>query len=317
MHQWREIEPLMKGNWQYALSSLVTVDRHIFSGKHTKCPHCGGRDRFRFDNEIEYKGDGGAYCNQCGAGSGLNWLMKLSGMTFPEALEALAGFLNMNPPEKREAVRKSMPKVGCAGDLSPEQVRAIMDKTTFKEKNAWSLNNGIGCDLQVINGKSGELVAVEVSIPHEITPAGGEFNGTPCNVAFIPECGRVAFKGGYDVNKSIFGKASGAGVTPIGNAGKFIYLVADYVDAWHAHYLTNACIWCCWTPENMWEVARLFDDKSRLRAIINNDFDEIVAAENADLPIMLPEGSDRIRGAKSIKREVYSASELFDNKNPA
>lgn len=317
MHQWQEIEPLMRDNWQFAISSLVSVDKRIFSGKHQACPHCRGKDRFRFDNEIEYKGDGGAYCNQCGAGSGMNWLMKLSGMDFKEALIALAGFLNMNPQEKREAVRKSMPKVGCAGDLSPEQVRLIMSKTTFKEKNAWTLRNGIGIDLQVISGKSGELVAVEVFIPHEITPSGGEFNGTPCNVAFIPEEGRVAFRGGYDKYKSIFGKVSRAGVTPIGKSGKFIYLVADYVDAWHAHYLTNACIWCCWTPENMWEVSRIFEDKSRLRAIINNNFDEIVAAENADLPIMLPDGSDRIRGASAIQRKIYSARELLDNKNPA
>ena len=89
-YDWKDIEPLMIGNWEAALLSIVNIDRKIFSGKHQPCPHCMGVDRFRWDNHFETKGDGGAICNQCGSGSGITWLMKLSGMTFPESMEALS-----------------------------------------------------------------------------------------------------------------------------------------------------------------------------------------------------------------------------------
>lgn len=315
--EWSDIEQRMSGNWEAALMSIVNIDRKIFSGKHQSCPHCSGKDRFRWDNNLETKGDGGAYCNQCGAGSGMTWLMKLSGMEFKDAVGALAGFLNMTPREKLEAVRKEMPRIGVVGDLSPERVAQVMAKGRDAERNAWQLRNGIGCDLKVINGKSGELVAVPVHIPKSVTTAGEEFSGTACNVAMIADDGRVSYLGGYNKDSAIYGRVSRGGVTPIGTPGKFIYLVADYADAWRAHYLTNACVWCCWSPENMWEVVRLFDDRSRLRCIINRDFDEICAAENADLPIMLPEGADRIAGCRGIERKVYSAAELLDNKNPS
>ena len=103
-YDWKDIEPKMLGNWQAAIMSIVNVDSMVFNGKHQPCPSCSGKDRYRFDDNFETKGDGGAICNQCGSGSGMNWLMKLSGMNFPEALEALGGFLNMNPREKLKAI---------------------------------------------------------------------------------------------------------------------------------------------------------------------------------------------------------------------
>lgn len=70
-YDWKDIEPLMVGNWQAAIMSIVNVDMRIFNGKHQPCPSCGGNDRFRFDDHLDYKGDGGAICNQCGNGSGI------------------------------------------------------------------------------------------------------------------------------------------------------------------------------------------------------------------------------------------------------
>lgn len=36
---------------------------------HGPCPHCGGKDRFRMD---DLEGRGTWFCNQCGAGDGLD-----------------------------------------------------------------------------------------------------------------------------------------------------------------------------------------------------------------------------------------------------
>lgn len=289
-YDWKEIEPKMIGNWQAAIMSIVNVPRSAFSAKHGPCPSCGGSDRYRFDDNLDYKGDGGAYCNQCGAGSGLTWLMKLSGMTFPESLEALAQFLNMTPREKLEAIRKEMPKVNHASDyLTPQEVKAIMGKAA----------------RDTITGKTGELVAIEMVMSDTMTP---------CNVAFLAHDETVSFRAGFSVEYSR-GKLTRGAVTPIGEKTEYTYLVANYIDAWRAHRLTGAHVWCCWSPENMWEVVRAVSDEQRakIRCIINVDFDEICAAENAELPILIPDDGEFIRYCKAIRKRIYRPDELLQS----
>lgn len=287
-YDWKEIEPLMVNNWQAAIMSIVNVDMRIFNGKHQPCPSCAGTDRFRFDDRLDYKGDGGAICNQCGNGSGITWLMKLSGMTFPESMEALAGFLNMHTREKLEAIRKEMPKVNHSSDyLTEAEVSAIMQKA-----------NG-----DTITGKTGELVAIEMIMADTMTP---------CNVAFLADDESVSFRAGYGI-EHVRGRLTRGAITPIGDKTEWTYLVANYIDAWRAHHLTGAHVWCCWSPENMWEVARTVSDevRSKLRCIINNNFDEICAAENAELPILIPDDCDDIRYCSRIRRAIYKPDDLI------
>ena len=54
----------MVGRWADALRSYGLNEKQL-SGKHTECPLCGGKDRFRFDDK---EGSGSYYCNGCGAG---------------------------------------------------------------------------------------------------------------------------------------------------------------------------------------------------------------------------------------------------------
>lgn len=289
MFYWEDIRQRMIGNWEAALLSIVNIDRKVFNGKHQPCPHCMGKDRFRWDNNFETKGDGGAICNQCGNGSGITWLMKLSGMTFPESMEALAGFLNMHPREKLEAIKKQLPKVNHASDyLTDAEVVSIMEKA--------------GGDT--ITGKTGELVAIPLYMAGTMTP---------CNVAFLAEDESVSFRAGFS-HEYTRGRLTRGAVTPIGDKTEWTYLVADYFDAWRAHRLTGAHVWCCWSPENMWEVVRNVSDERRakLRCIINNNFDEVCAAENAGLPILITDDGHDIRHSVAIRKRLYKPEELFE-----
>lgn len=290
MFYWEDIRQRMIGNWEAALLSIVNIDRNVFTGKHQPCPHCMGKDRFRWDNNFETKGDGGAICNQCGSGSGITWLMKLSGMTFPESMEALAGFLNMNPREKLEAIKKKLQKVNHASDyLTEAEVAAIMEKA--------------GGDT--ITGKTGELVAIPLYMSGTMTP---------CNVAFMADDETVSFRAGFS-HEYTRGRITRGAVTPIGDKTEWTYLVADYFDAWRAHRLTGAHVWCCWSPENMWEVVRNVSDEHRtkLRCIINNNFDEVCAAENAGLPILITDDGQDIRYSCAIRKRLHKPEELFES----
>lgn len=91
-HRWRNILP------------LFGVETSFLSGKHGPCPVCGGKDRFRFDDR---NGEGSWYCNGCEphAGSGVDLVMNMTGMTFVEAAAAIReklGEAPVAPPEPQD-----------------------------------------------------------------------------------------------------------------------------------------------------------------------------------------------------------------------
>ena len=78
----KEVLPYMAGMWREALQNICGIHSRYFNGKHQDCPNCGGKDRFRWTDKLETRGDGGAYCGGCGADKGIGWLMKLSGQPY-------------------------------------------------------------------------------------------------------------------------------------------------------------------------------------------------------------------------------------------
>ena len=69
------------GRWRHLLPALGVHEKFL-NRKHGPCPICGGTDRFRWDDK---GGSGSFYCNQCGAGSGVDLVMKVRGLSFIEA----------------------------------------------------------------------------------------------------------------------------------------------------------------------------------------------------------------------------------------
>lgn len=70
-----------RGCWTTILSGFG-IDRKFLLNKNGPCPMCGGKDRFRFDND---KGNGTYFCNGCGAGDGLQLVMAFKGWDFTTA----------------------------------------------------------------------------------------------------------------------------------------------------------------------------------------------------------------------------------------
>lgn len=85
-----DVRETAAGRWPGILVALG-VDAALLTGKHTACPICGGKDRFRFDDK---DGRGTFFCSRCRAGDGFNLLQKLKGWDFKTAareVEQLVG----------------------------------------------------------------------------------------------------------------------------------------------------------------------------------------------------------------------------------
>lgn len=86
-HRWKGILP------------MFGLPAERLNGKHGPCPLCGGgRDRFRF---TDYLGHGDFICNQCGAGDGVEFVMRMTGLSCSDALariEEVAGIARVEAP---------------------------------------------------------------------------------------------------------------------------------------------------------------------------------------------------------------------------
>lgn len=85
----REVVQAASGQWPFVLQRLG-IKVLGSPSKHSACPVCGGKDRFRFDDK-----DRGAHiCNQCGAGDGLDLVQKAHQVSAAEAANQVASVLN-------------------------------------------------------------------------------------------------------------------------------------------------------------------------------------------------------------------------------
>ncbi|HCT9102848.1 DUF927 domain-containing protein [Klebsiella pneumoniae] len=87
----REVTSAAAGQWPYVLAGL-SIDVPDSSRRHAPCPACGGKDRFRFDDN----GRGSFICNQCGAGDGLDLIKKVNNCDTTEAARIAADVLGID-----------------------------------------------------------------------------------------------------------------------------------------------------------------------------------------------------------------------------
>ncbi len=124
-----------RGNWHQILTALG-VDLACMTNRHGPCPGCGGKDRFRFDDQ---EGDGTWLCGRGGeapiAGDGFDLLVHI-GRTKGAALEAVVDYLliaeMLEPdhlPDSRNLVEEAVNRLkDDAGALyEPEVIQALRD----------------------------------------------------------------------------------------------------------------------------------------------------------------------------------------------
>lgn len=98
----QHIHDLAVGRWRSILPELGVSTKYL-TGKHTECPCCGGKDRFRFDDKA---GKGTYFCNGCGAGTGVDLVMKVANVTFAGAVKMIREVLPNSEVQIEKAVEK-------------------------------------------------------------------------------------------------------------------------------------------------------------------------------------------------------------------
>lgn len=93
-----------RGRWVEILATIGGISADQLTNKHQPCPLCGGKDRYRFDDQ---DGNGSWFCNKCGGkdhqgggGNGMDLLMRHQGWSYPEACHQI---------EQHLGIKKSIP----------------------------------------------------------------------------------------------------------------------------------------------------------------------------------------------------------------
>lgn len=113
-----DIHKRTEGRWADILAG-VGIPLQALKGKHTACPLCGGNDRFRFDDR---QGRGTWICNQCGAGSGVDMVMKYLNMDFLSAKTEIERHIPAAQARVKKAVR--------GPETTPDRIEKVWAKGT-------------------------------------------------------------------------------------------------------------------------------------------------------------------------------------------
>jgi putative DNA primase/helicase len=98
-----DIREQASGKWLSIFRALgIDIDE---TGKHSPCPACGGKDRFRVDLNVAEKGS--YFCSGCSPGFGFDLIMKVMSIDIKEAMESVASIVGQcerNPITKEKKV---------------------------------------------------------------------------------------------------------------------------------------------------------------------------------------------------------------------
>jgi putative DNA primase/helicase len=93
-----EIHNVVGDRWPIVLRASG-IGEDVLCNKHQSCPHCGGKDRFRFDNK---KGRGDYFCSGCGPGDGFSLQMKVHGWDFSTARQFVMEWAGLSDDDEKE-----------------------------------------------------------------------------------------------------------------------------------------------------------------------------------------------------------------------
>ncbi|QDW34298.1 DUF927 domain-containing protein [Yersinia sp. KBS0713] len=186
----REVTAQATNRWRDILGYLG-IDVPERPRDHSACPACGGKDRFRFDDQ---DGRGTHFCNQCGAGDGLELVQKVKQCTSTEAAVMVADALGMDPDSRVSATvpAKYVKQPVQPGIPIADKVAELVAKTVPGESQ-YLLNKGLPSSPQALLSDGSLLLVLQtmegvVTGAQVIKPDGTKrlISGTIKKGSFIP-----------------------------------------------------------------------------------------------------------------------------------
>ncbi|WP_272575184.1 TOPRIM and DUF927 domain-containing protein [Providencia sp. PROV273] len=155
----RDVKLKANGQWQNILSNLGA---EVPLNTHTACPHCGGKDRFRFDDK---DGNGTFICSQCGSGDGLDLVQRVLGGSVTEAAYEVAGMIGIdtrsdNPPAYRSHEVKAQQDALKAQQAQRQANEQIEKHKRFTERYSRTIANAKQGESEYLKAKGFESTTV-------------------------------------------------------------------------------------------------------------------------------------------------------------
>ncbi|HII3073358.1 TPA: DUF927 domain-containing protein [Citrobacter freundii] len=156
----REVTSAAANNWPHVLAGL-NIDVPDSPRKHAPCPACGGKDRFRFDDN----GRGSFICNQCGAGDGLDLIKLVNHCETTEAAQLAADVLGIDSraEEQDEAKASQRRKQLEAESQRREQERQQRAENDATQRRSTFTRLFDGMRQNAAQGESEYLIAKGLS----------------------------------------------------------------------------------------------------------------------------------------------------------
>lgn len=225
------------GQWPVLLPALGI---HITAGGRAQpCPVCGGKDRFRFDNQ---QGRGTWFCNQCGGGDGLSLVEKALAVTTKEAASKVAGVLG-NTSHAPLPVQNSQQEKTLARQQAAEQARQLVAAAVPQAGNAYLIRKGWpDVDTLTLQGKPlrvGGITYQPGDLLLPLTNAAGEV----VNVQLINTAGDKRTLAGGQVKDACHSLA--------GPDHAVIWLTEGYATGLTVHQLTGESVCIALSANNL------------------------------------------------------------------
>ena len=240
------------GLWPDLLVTLgIDIPRR---GKHGPCPACGGHDRFRLDD----KGGRGTWiCNQCGAGDGLDLVVRVTGKPPKAAAELIAPLVGVSAggldPAERDRIHQQQQtraeqerkQVELQRSKAASRAASIMDdcepgqSTYLESKGLGAYQSSVNCTLICEGGECFPPGSLVIPLSNE--------EGEQVNVQLISHNGIKRYLTGGQKAEAFHHIVGGA----------LVAVVEGYATGLSVHLATGATVYCAMDCGNLLSVAKI------------------------------------------------------------
>lgn len=284
------------GQWPQLLPALGI---HInAAGKHTPCPLCGGKDRFRFDNQV---GRGTWMCNQCGAGDGLNLVEKALEVSTKEAAGKVATLLGTLPVISVSTPLQTEQDKAARQLKAAQQARQIVDAGAYQTDNAYLAGKGLAhTQTLTLRGKTVRVGGITYHPGDVLLPLTDRY-GETVNIQLINADGEKRTLSSGQVKGTLHRLGQ--------SDGRVLWLTEGYATGLTVHQLTGDTVYVALSANNLPSLALLLREQhpDALILIAADNDESGIGQSKAEEAAQLCEGKPALPPVMGDWNDVFQA----------